>query len=145
MTIMNPNKQHFGEKPPGSEFTKCPFCYPDPDRITLLEENGVFAIYDKFPVNPGHALVIPRRHCENYFVLTREEQTAFIAALNLVKEIIQKKYSPDGFNIGINIGRDAGQTVGHVHIHLIPRYRGDVSEPEGGVRGVIPEKRVYKL
>jgi len=71
------------------------------------------------------------------------EPAACIAALNLVKEIIQKKYSPDGFNIGINIGRAAGQTVDHVHLHLIPRYEGDVEEPEGGVRGVIPWKRAY--
>ncbi len=145
MTIMNPIKEAFGEKLHGSEFPPCPFCHPDPDRIMLLDDDDVFAIYDKFPVNPGHVLVIPKRHYENYFDLTREEQAACIAALNLVKEIIQNKYSPDGFNIGINIGRDAGQTVGHVHIHLIPRFRGDVSKPEGGVRGVIPKKRVYKL
>ncbi len=109
----------------------------------FLDGADVFAIYDKFPVNPGYALVIPRRHCENYFDLSQEEQLACVVALNHIKGIIQKKYKPDGFNIGVNAGSVAGQTIGHVHIHLIPRYRGDVADPEGGVRGVIPEKRKY--
>jgi diadenosine tetraphosphate (Ap4A) HIT family hydrolase len=95
-------------------------------------------------VNDGHVLIIPRRHCSNYFELTKEEQVACWRLVNELQSLIKKKYNPDGFNIGINVNEAAGQTVPHVHIHLIPRYKGDVPEPEGGVRGVIPNQRTYK-
>jgi ATP adenylyltransferase len=121
----------------------CPFCNPSPDSTLLAESATVFSILDKFPVSKGHALIIPKRHVDNYFDLSFREQSACIFMLNYVKEIVQKKNDPDGFNIGINIGKSAGQTVAHVHIHLIPRYVGDVDNPEGGVRGVIPEKKNY--
>ena len=122
----------------------CPFCNPTPDSILLVESATVFSIYDKFPVSNGHALIIPKRHVDNYFDLNFREQSACTFMLNYVKEIIQNKFKPDGFNIGINVGKHAGQTVNHVHVHLIPRYTGDVDNPEGGVRGVIPDKRIYK-
>ncbi|HSK13148.1 MAG TPA: HIT family protein [Phnomibacter sp.] len=102
-----------------------------------------YSIFDKFPVNEGHALIIPKRHVANYFELTVKEQTAGVLMLNKVKEILMEKYGPDGFNVGINVGEVAGQTIHHVHIHLIPRYKGDVEAPRGGVRGVIPDKRSY--
>ncbi len=121
----------------------CPFCLPGDTTEIILESDMAYVIFDKFPVNLGHALVIPRRHCENYFDLSQEEQIACVVLLNRANDIIQKKYKPDGFNTGVNIGSVAGQTIGHVHIHLIPRYQGDVADPEGGVRGVIPEKRKY--
>lgn len=121
----------------------CPFCNPDTERELIVESATAYAIYDKFPVNDGHALIIPKRHIENYFDLTFKEQAACIFMLNRVKGIISEKCNPDGFNIGINIGEKAGQTVNHVHIHLIPRYNGDVEEPRGGVRGVIPNKQKY--
>ena len=121
----------------------CPFCRLSTESNLIVESATVFSIFDKYPVSNGHALIIPKRHVDNYFELTFREQSACTFMLNYVKEIVQKKFEPDGFNIGINIGRSAGQTVHHVHIHLIPRYAGDVDNPEGGVRGVIPEKKNY--
>ncbi|MGI9192519.1 MAG: HIT family protein, partial [Chitinophagaceae bacterium] len=120
--------------------TACPFCNPTADRELLLESETAYAIFDKFPVNQGHALIIPKKHTANYFELSIQEQQACFLLLNEVKEIITKQFNPDGFNIGINVGEHAGQTVHHVHIHLIPRYAGDVEDPRGGVRGVIPNK-----
>lgn len=121
----------------------CIFCNPVSERELIIESETAYAIYDKFPVNNGHALIIPKRHCEDYFDLTIKEQSACLLMLNKVKKIISSKFNPDGFNVGINVGEKAGQTVHHVHIHLIPRYQGDVEEPRGGVRGVIPEKQKY--
>lgn len=121
----------------------CPFCDPDLKSELIVESATAYAIYDKFPVNNGHALVIPKRHCADYFELTFKEQAACVFILNKVKEIILKKFNPDGFNVGINVGKQAGQTIHHVHIHLIPRYNGDVDDPRGGVRGVIAHKQKY--
>ena len=125
-----------------NENKPCPFCKLEREKI--LESELSFAIYDGFPVNDGHILIIPKRHTANYFDLSTEEQSNCFELLNRVKLIIQEKYNPAGFNVGININEAAGQTVPHVHIHLIPRYAGDVEEPRGGVRGVIPGKRGYK-
>jgi len=122
---------------------ECPFCNLPTNRELILESATAFAMFDKFPVNNGHALIIPKRHCANYFDLTFKEQSALWFMLNRVKAIVQKQVNPQGFNVGININETAGQTVPHVHIHLIPRFEGDVDEPRGGVRGVIPEKRDY--
>jgi diadenosine tetraphosphate (Ap4A) HIT family hydrolase len=121
----------------------CPFCNPDSERDLILESATAYAIYDKYPVNEGHALVIPKRHCANYFDLTFKEQSACLFMANRVQEIIRNTFKPDGFNVGINVGAPAGQTVHHVHIHIIPRYLGDVEDPRGGVRGVIPSKQKY--
>lgn len=122
----------------------CPFCNPDSNRELIIESATAYAILDKYPVSIGHALIIPKRHCSDYFELTFKEQSACWFILNKAKEILEKKLNPDGFNIGINVNNSAGQTIPHVHIHLIPRFVGDVKEPEGGVRGVIPEKRKYQ-
>ncbi len=121
----------------------CPFCHIGPDRNIIHENDWCTAIYDIYPVSPGHALIIPKIHCSNYFDLNAAEQHACWETVNTVKEIISNHYQPDGFNIGINIGESAGQTIGHVHIHLIPRYKGDMENPRGGVRGVIPERQKY--
>lgn len=121
----------------------CPFCNPDAERELIVESATAYAIYDKFPVNNGHALIIPKKHCADYFDLSFKEQAACIFMLNKVKEIVTQKFKPDGFNVGINVGEKAGQTINHVHIHLIPRYNGDVNDPAGGVRGVIPNKQKY--
>jgi len=121
----------------------CPFCSIEKYREIIAESAMAYAIYDKFPVNPGHALIIPKVHCDDYFKLSLNEQAACWLLLNEVKNRITKQYKPDGFNIGINILEAAGQTIPHVHIHLIPRFKGDVQEPRGGVRGVIPEKKNY--
>ncbi|SDC97841.1 Diadenosine tetraphosphate (Ap4A) hydrolase [Algoriphagus faecimaris] len=122
---------------------ECPFCNPSSETELILESAQAFSILDRYPVNPGHALIIPKRHISNYFELSFKEQSSCIFMLNEVKKVIQRRYKPDGFNLGINIGENAGQTVSHVHIHLIPRYTGDVEDPRGGVRGVIPGKSVY--
>ncbi len=119
----------------------CPFC--DIDRQTITENAHAFAIYDKYPVAPGHALIIPKRHVADYFELTEEEHTACHQLVREVRLILMAEQKPDAFNLGVNIGRPAGQTVMHVHIHLIPRYTGDMTDPRGGVRGVIPEKQKY--
>ncbi len=123
--------------------TGCPFCYPDSTREIIVETATAYSIYDRYPVCKGHALVIPKRHSSNYFDLTFKEQSACWFMVNSVKEILQLKFNPDGFNIGININETAGQTIPHVHIHIIPRYKGDVNDPEGGVRSVIPDKKNY--
>ncbi len=123
----------------------CPFCNPASDRELILESATAYAIYDKFPVNDGHALIIPKKHCANYFDLNFKEQSACWFVLNKVKQIVYEKFKPDGFNVGININSSAGQTVPHVHIHLIPRYKGDVENPKGGIRNVIPTKGDYTV
>jgi diadenosine tetraphosphate (Ap4A) HIT family hydrolase len=121
----------------------CPFCDIH-ENVIVIKNELCFAIFDKYPVNKGHMLIIPFRHFDNYFDATHEEKLAFLDLIDRAKELIDKEFNPDGYNIGVNIGREAGQTVFHVHIHLIPRYSGDIDNPTGGVRGVIPEKRIYK-
>lgn len=126
------------------EIPYCPFCNPESGIEIIIENDIAYAMYDKFPVCNGHTLLIPKRHCADYFELTREEQATCWRMVNELKNFLKDKFHPDGFNIGINVNEAAGQTIPHVHIHLIPRYKGDVEQPEGGVRGVIPEKRMYK-
>lgn len=120
-----------------------PFLVGEETRELIVETATVFSFYDKFPVSKGHSLVVPKRLVSNYFNLTLKEQTACWIVANKVKTILQEKYNPDGFNIGININADAGQTIWHSHIHIIPRYNGDVENPRGGIRGVIPSKKDY--
>jgi diadenosine tetraphosphate (Ap4A) HIT family hydrolase len=134
--------QHFNQIE-HSPYELCPFCNPDKERELLLESATAYALLDKFPVSPGHTLIIPKRHAADYFDLSFKEQSACWFMANKVKEVLQKRFNPDGFNVGININESAGQTVCHVHIHIIPRYKGDVEKPRGGVRGVIPSKRDY--
>ena len=123
--------------------SECPFCHPDPSREIIAESPGAFAIFDLFPVSKGHALIIPRKHCPDYFELSFEEQSGCWQLINEVKILVENLFHPDGFNVGININHAAGQTIPHVHIHLIPRYTDDVSDPRGGIRGVIPNRRSY--
>ncbi|HKK30159.1 MAG TPA: HIT family protein, partial [Alphaproteobacteria bacterium] len=99
--------------------------------------------WDRYPVSPGHALLVPRRHVAGWFDASQEEQQALVAALEAAKRKIEKEHRPDGYNIGVNIGEAAGQTVDHLHVHLIPRYQGDIADPRGGVRHVIPAKAGY--
>jgi ATP adenylyltransferase len=122
----------------------CIFCKPTKGMELIAETASVYTIYDKYPVSKGHALIIPKRHVDNYFDLSLREQIALNFVLNHTKTHLQKLFNPDGYNVGINIGEKAGQTIPHVHIHLIPRYSGDINDPEGGVRGVIPEKIKYR-
>ncbi len=117
----------------------CVFCRLD--NLELIAENNLaLAFYDGCPINEGHTLIIPRRHVETYFDATPEEHAAIISLVFEVKNYLQKKYSPDGYNIGANVGQAAGQTVFHFHIHIIPRYRGDVADPKGGIRKVISHR-----
>jgi diadenosine tetraphosphate (Ap4A) HIT family hydrolase len=120
----------------------CPFCSLPESRIV---EHNAFALwmYDGFPVSPGHSLIIPRRHVESFFYISGEEQQAMLELLDRAKSTVDRERHPSGYNIGINDGRAAGQTVPHLHLHLIPRYEGDVADPRGGVRWVLPEKADY--
>jgi diadenosine tetraphosphate (Ap4A) HIT family hydrolase len=116
---------------------QCPFC--GNHREILAENEQCYAIYDKYPVSGGHTLVITRRHVAGYFDLHDEEKSACWELVDQVKQLLEtKKYNPDGFNIGFNMNEAAGQTVFHTHIHVIPRYKGDVENPRGGIRNVIP-------
>lgn len=123
----------------------CLFCDKDnPDANTIIAENDyAYARWDNFPANPGHIEVIPIRHVESFFDLTEEELHAIYDLSKESKKIIVAKYNPDGFNIGVNDGEAAGRTVHHLHIHLLPRYVGDVSNPRGGIRHIIPGKGNY--
>ena len=120
----------------------CPFCILEPDRI-ISESDYTITIRDGYPVSKGHTLVIPRRHVQSFFELQAIEKAAVLQALDEAKEALDKEFSPDGYNIGINDGEAAGQTVMHLHVHLIPRYKGDTEDPRGGVRWIFPEKAKY--
>lgn len=119
----------------------CIFCKP-----TNVIVNGQYAYsrLDEFPVSNGHCLVIPKRHVKTIWELTDEELKDLYTVLKQTNDWIFEWYHPDGMNIGINEGKAAGQTIDHLHIHIIPRYEGDVIDPTGGVRGVIPHKQKYK-
>jgi ATP adenylyltransferase len=121
----------------------CAFCALDGSERVFFEDNLIRALWDGFPVSPGHALVVPRRHVANWFDASLEEQAALMRGLDVARARILERYQPDGFNIGINVGEAAGQTVFHLHLHLIPRYKGDVPDPRGGVRCVIPARARY--
>ena len=120
----------------------CPFCSPDRD-IVFHESDLVIGLWDQYPVSPGHALLIPRRHVAGWFDATPEEQQALTSALALARAAIEESHHPDGYNIGINSGEAAGQTVHHLHVHLIPRHTNDVEDPRGGIRQLFPSKRCY--
>ena len=120
----------------------CPFCSLPTDRIIHRNERAV-AIRDGFPVSPGHTLIIPRRHTQSFFEATPEEVSDMLDLLRVARDQLQGEFDPDGFNIGINDGEAAGQTVMHLHLHLIPRFDEDVPESRGGVRWIFPGKADY--
>lgn len=113
----------------------CIFCEYSKEEY-IAENDLCFAIFDKFPVNKGHALIIPKRHFQNYFDATKEEIAAMYDLSHEVKKIIDKKYSPDGYNVGVNVNHEGGQTIMHLHMHIIPRYKGDIEDPRGGIRRI---------
>ena len=124
---------------------KCIFCSPSSD----LEKNPIsgklgYVSWDTYPANPGHILIIPYRHFPDYFDATQEERAELWELVSEAKAIIDEKFSPDGYNVGINVGQYGGQSIPHLHIHLIPRFAGDVENPKGGVRGVIPHRQKYQ-
>ena len=108
------------------------------NRERLFENEIGFVIYDGYPVSTGHCLIIPKRVYPDYFDSTLEELKGLNELIFKTKEFLDNKYQPTGYNIGVNSGEDSGQTVFHLHIHLIPRYKGDVENPRGGVRNIIP-------
>jgi len=124
----------------------CPFCNIgeriNKERI-LYEDSTWIAILDGYPVTDGHTLLIPKRHCATYFDLNDKESSSLFNVIKTIKDILEEKYNPQGFNIGVNCGEVSGQTIMHCHVHIIPRYDGDVENPRGGVRGVIPNKQSY--
>ena len=122
----------------------CLFCHPKPEEI-IEETEHALLITDSFPVSNGHCLIVPRRHIETFFDCTEEENREFHYLTLQAKKYVEKNYSPDGYNIGCNNGVDAGQSVFHLHIHVIPRYKGDVENPKGGVRWVVPKNSQYQL
>lgn len=122
--------------------TTCPFCDLVALRVRGENAHG-FWILDSYPIALGHSLIISKRHIGSFFETTEEERLALLALLDVARLALVDQYQPRGFNIGINDGTAAGQTVPHLHIHLIPRYAGDVPDPRGGIRWVIPNKADY--
>ncbi len=120
----------------------CPFCSLPHERIVQENEHALW-IYDGYPVSPGHSLIIPKRHVGSFFDVSTEERMGMLALLDLAKAAVDDQYHPDAYNIGINDGAAAGQTVPHLHLHLIPRSSADVADARGGVRWVIPDKADY--
>jgi len=125
-----------------NNFKPCPFCHLDHSRV-IAENVLALVLRDGYPISPGHTLVIPRRHIGSFFEISDEERRAMLELLDHQKFLLDQELSPAGYNVGINDGAAAGQTVPHVHIHLIPRYAGDLPDPRGGVRWVIPSKARY--
>lgn len=121
---------------------RCPFCSLPSERIVQATER-IRVVRDAFPVSPGHTLLIPRRHVASLFGLTMVEWVEMGQLLVRARAALLTEFQPDGFNIGINDGPAAGQTVAHLHLHLIPRYRGDQPDPRGGVRWIFPDKARY--
>ena len=120
----------------------CPFCCLEKARIYLECEFAV-AIFDAFPVTAGHTLVVPKRHVTSLFDLPEVEQAAVWMVVAKVRAKLMAELKPDGFNVGLNDGKEAGQTVMHAHVHVIPRRKGDVADPRGGVRWIIPDNASY--
>lgn len=124
---------------------ECRFCLTKPGRRIMLEGKYGFAAWDRHPASEGHFLVIPYRHFASYFEINDQEREELWSLVVQGRELCEEKYHPDGYNIGINVGAAAGQSINHLHIHVIPRYKGDVENPKGGVRGVIPHNKLYEF
>jgi diadenosine tetraphosphate (Ap4A) HIT family hydrolase len=127
----------------GSPLDDCPFCGLPAARIVAANEQAL-AVLDAYPVSPGHTLILPRRHVPSFFDITGSELAAIHELLSQMRSRLEAAHKPQGYNVGVNVGRVAGQTVFHTHLHLIPRYAGDVPLPDGGVRNVIPGKGIYR-
>lgn len=113
----------------------CLFCQ-EPQKEIVAENALALAFFDKFPVNQGHTLIIPKRHVASFFEVTTEELQAINELIFKVKDILDQRFKPEGYNIGVNVGAAAGQTIFHLHCHVIPRYLGDVEDPRGGIRKI---------
>jgi diadenosine tetraphosphate (Ap4A) HIT family hydrolase len=115
----------------------CPLCQ---EEDVILRNNYAYVRRDNFQLSRGHVLVVPIRHVADYFDMTLEEKHAVVTLLDQAKALIESEHAPDGYNIGVNIGKAGGQSRMHVHVHLIPRYEGDVADPRGGIRCVLAKK-----
>jgi len=145
MQKKNSIHQYVGTLPsdhPSNEPAGCPFCSLPENRI-LFTSQSALAIRDAFPISPGHTLVIPNRHVKSIFELENAERNDLFQALSRARSHLVSEMKPDGFNVGINDGLMAGQTVMHLHVHLIPRFEGDKEDPRGGIRWIFPEKAKY--
>lgn len=125
----------------GSE--SCPFCVRLGDALQTAESSTAFALADGFPVSAGHTLVVPRRHVADFFDLPEDEQHDAWSLVAHVRRRLVQEVAPQGFNVGLNVGAAGGQTVARAHIHIIPRFAGDVADPRGGIRWVIPKRAAY--
>ena len=121
---------------------ECPFCSLPDGRILFVRGRAI-VFRDEFPISPGHTLVIPGRHVKSIFELENDERDDLFHALSKARDELLSELKPDGFNVGINDGLSAGQTVMHLHVHLIPRFKGDKADPRGGIRWIFPEKAKY--
>jgi diadenosine tetraphosphate (Ap4A) HIT family hydrolase len=121
----------------------CAFCERIVHGDLVVENDLAVAFFDAYPVSAGHCLVVPRRHEPDFLALTEVEQAAIWALVALVRAQVEKGATPDGYSIGVNVGEAAGQTIGHAHLHVIPRRRGDVTDPRGGIRWVVPPNAAY--
>jgi diadenosine tetraphosphate (Ap4A) HIT family hydrolase len=122
----------------------CPLCGVAADRV-VAESEATITVRDQYPVSPGHTLVVPKRHIDSIFDVTGEEQAEIVAAVRDAKHALDEEFAPDGFNIGVNAGAAAGQTVMHAHVHVIPRFKGDAADPRGGIRHCVPGKGYYEV
>ena len=125
-----------------STVMECQFCVLPKSRV-WFDQGGVLVFRDAYPISPGHTLVIPKKHVKSLFELGEDDREDMFQALYRAKCLLDSEMKPDGFNIGINEGIAAGQTVFHLHVHLIPRYQGDSEDPRGGVRWIFPGKAKY--
>jgi diadenosine tetraphosphate (Ap4A) HIT family hydrolase len=122
----------------------CIFCEINENKSRIILQNSyAFAISDQYPVSQGHTLIILKRHVSSIFEASSEEISAIFDLTNQVQKILSKQFKPDGYNLGFNDLKAAGQSIPHCHMHIIPRYQGDVKNPRGGIRGVIPGKQNY--
>jgi ATP adenylyltransferase len=118
----------------------CPLCVAIAGGAAIVEGETSVALLDKYPLSPGHCLILPRRHVPLFWDLSRSELAALFDLVSEAKAVVDERFQPGGYNIGVNVGEVAGQTIQHVHIHLIPRYPGDHPDPRGGVRWILPER-----
>ena len=137
-TRLQPQHAHNG---PSLHVGACIFCHLT--REIIAESPLALGFFDSFPVSRGHALVVPRRHVATIWDMTDEEYAESFLLVRKVKDVLHARFGAEAFNVGVNCGEVAGQSVWHAHIHVIPRYPGDVASPRGGVRNVIPSKGQY--
>ena len=121
----------------------CPVCDRQAEGDLVAQNDLAVAFVDRYPLNPGHTLIVPRRHEPDFFALTEAEHTAVWRLVPAVRAHVDARFHPHGYNLGVNAGPAAGQTVWHAHLHVVPRYEGDVADPRGGIRWILPDRARY--